>query len=209
MNKYHPKIIMLFGNKEVGKSTSAHHLGFCLERRYGLPCRLIAFADPIKQIAVEAFGMPKSLVYGTADEKNAITNWKWSDIPNSPNPNGGHMSIRQFLQFIGTEVFRKHFHSETWDRIFWDKIREGQKEYPAPIFICHDGRHYSELHVPTDFLGKTVKILIKRNTGHTDSHSSEKQLHEMSEDNFQFIITNDGPLKDLYTKLEEVLVELY
>lgn len=206
-----PQVIMLFGNKEVGKTTSAKHLYQHLTTSGYMP-DLIAFADPIKSIAVDAFGLPRNLVFGSADDKNAPTSWKWAEIKGLSALDVdliGHsnLTIREFLQFIGTELFRKHFHPKVWDKLFWDKIRG--VVHPKVVFICHDGRHHSEMEIPEDFTGKTYKILIKRETGHQDGHSSEKQLHEMPEDCFDKVIINDGTIEQLYTKLGHVMQILY
>ena len=208
MGKRRPSVIMLFGNKEVGKTTSANEILMWLRKHGYFGNHKIAFADPIKDVAI-AFGIPAGLVHGSPLDKSLPTQWRWKDIINAPDYGDSLMTVRQFLQFVGTEVFRKHFHPKTWDNLFWAKVRNGLLVEPNSIFVCHDGRHHSEMDVPSALQDKTIKILIKRETGDQDSHSSEKQLHEMPDELFDHVIINDGTKEELYAKLGGVMESLY
>ena len=73
--------------------------------------KLYSFADGLKQLCMEFFGLSHNQVYGTDTDKNTKTNIMWEDIPtwqnSSLNTNRGAMTSRELLQYFGTDVMRK------------------------------------------------------------------------------------------------------
>ena len=65
-----------------------------------------SFADPLKIISMQLFGLTEPQCYGTDEQKNTATSINWEDLPSSSS-NKGAMTAREFLQYFGTDVCRK------------------------------------------------------------------------------------------------------
>jgi hypothetical protein len=110
-----------------------------------------AFATPLKDILVGLFNVPKESVYGTEEEKNAPTQYKWEDMPTKVKGKTGYMSGRELLQYFGTDVCRK---------------------------IISDARFENEVKAIQAAGGKVIRLT--RGETH-DSHASEVDLDSFNE----------------------------
>jgi hypothetical protein len=63
------------------------------------------FADTLKNLAVELFGIQPHQVFGTDSDKNELINYSWENMPTETNKTGD-MTAREFLQYFGTSVVR-------------------------------------------------------------------------------------------------------
>lgn len=78
-------IIGLSGRKQSGKSLIAEFLSDPLRDppafSRGTVVKRYAFADPIKKMCVDILGIPYEQVYGTDEQKNLLTQYRWEDLP--------------------------------------------------------------------------------------------------------------------------------
>ncbi len=103
---------------------------------------------------------------------------------------------RKLLQFVGTDCLRKR------DESFWINVLFSQN-LPDRVVIT-DVRFPNELAAIKNYKGSTV--LINRDTGLSDTHSSENMLINATWD---YIIDNNGSLKDLETQVTDLIEEIY
>jgi len=192
-------VIGISGRKRHGKDT----VGAYLRDVHGF--RPIAFADPVKQIGMEIYGLTWQQCYGAEVEKEALI------------PRWGR-SARQILQHIGTEMGRG-VHPDTWARYTMDLI--GRAARGEPYLVRSDaeqrfvsGEPYAGPWVITDVrfpneadavrsIGGPVWKVVRPSMGVSqDMHASETSVDLILEDG---TLTNDGSLEDLYNKVQSLL----
>ena len=127
-----------------------------------------AFATPLKEIAMGLFNIPRENLFGTDEQKNAISQYNWEDMPTKVKGKSGPMTYREFMQYFGTNICRK-IYSEVWTR---RAIADIKAEEPLYAMIS-DARFPNEIEAVQKVGGKVIKL-----TGgvDTDSHDSEIAL---------------------------------
>jgi len=96
------KLIGISGRKNSGKSTLAEEL---CKKYNGVQ---IAFADPLKWVAVNIMGLPAAQVYGNDEAKKNKTQYQWKDMPFEHTRSAeDYLTVRNMLQVFGTEIFRR------------------------------------------------------------------------------------------------------
>lgn len=144
-----------------------------------------SFGHALKKLLSDYLGIDPKL-FLTDEGKNTTTNLKWENMPGvytnkkmykatiEGNPDlekilvyheKGNMTVRDLLQFIGTDVFRKMYST-----IWLDIIARQIKEEKPQLAIITDCRFPDEAEWIKQ-KGKTVCLL--RNTDSDPSHSSE------------------------------------
>lgn len=173
-------IIGLAGRAGAGKNTVAD----CLcELMPG--ARQIAFADPLRRIAADLYGLhPHQLT--DRDAKEAVI------------PQWG-LSPRQILQRLGTEVGRQ-IHPETWTRYLERQVRAE----PGVEWIVTDVRMPNEVDT-IERLGGVVWWVERPGAGTRHAHATESELNPHD---FSYSVANDGDLSDLRRAVAEELNEL-
>jgi len=186
--------------------------------------KMYSFADGLKSLCVEFFGLKPEQVYGTDEQKNQIQeHLLWENMPRFVNSNiikkppidsrigsiqgwepvkaywkEGPMTAREFMQYLGTDVMRKMYEPVHVNHAL-DKILSEQSN----LAIVPDVRFPNEVKAIQDAGGKVVRLT--RNT-RKDNHASECGLdpENFDWDNFDAIIHNDGSLEDTLQKVDEV-----
>lgn len=164
--------------------------------------KLYSFADGLKHLSMEFFGLSLSQVYGTDEEKNTLTNIDWEDIPtwqnSSLNTNRGLMTSREFLQYFGTDIMRKMY-TNIWVDYAINTIQKEQSE----LAILADVRFPNEVEAVQKAGGKVIRLTRQFQS---DAHSSECALDEENYDwkNFDFIVDNTDGLKSLFSQIENI-----
>lgn len=103
--------------------------------------------------------------------------------------------IRRMLQVLGTEVGRQMIDQNVWvDSVF--KTLDPDKKY-----VFTDVRFKNEHQAIDSRLGTLIKI-DRPGVGPVNNHPSDQGLPDQW---FDVIINNDGSLKDLHTKVRDVL----
>jgi hypothetical protein len=116
MNELH--VMGLHGLPGSGKDTFADEFVRVLGE-HGVRAVKLHLADPLRDVAEAAFGSR----YETQAEKAALDTF-WKDrLPHDPHTMDGPKELwlgaepitgRRILQFIGTDLFRKHVHPDFW-----------------------------------------------------------------------------------------------
>jgi len=209
------------GKKQVGKDSATDFAKEMLEAR-GLRVGVTAFAESLKGTAISVLGLERDLVYGSNDDKETPTNILWDNFPMEirlkysteevevevqrmvlamqPAPRTGHMTVREVLQVMGTDIFREMFEGDVWANA---PFRRDWSEYDV-VFLT-DCRFPNEKRV-TEERGGTV-IRLERDTGYVDDHPSETALDDVQFD-ILFAQSKETTLDELREFVRQTLSEL-
>lgn len=143
------------------------------------------FADPLKEMAINLFGLTHQQVYGTDEDKNGLTHLLWENMPECPIDKSGYMTGRDFLQHFGTNIVRR-IYNNAWVNATTNKIIIEDSE----LSIIPDVRFPNEVKAIKDNGG--VVIRLTRDLHHS-SHDSEKALDKEYFDwnNFDLVLDNE------------------
>lgn len=155
-----------------------------------------AFAAYLKEILVGLFNVPKEIVYGTDEQKNAPTQYKWEDVPTKVKGKSGFMTGRELMQYFGTEICRKIYPNIWTDKAIKDILNE-----ESFLAIISDARFENEIKAVQSAGGKVIR-LTRGIDG--DSHTSETELNEFNE--YDAVIDNQNmTIEESCIKLLEIL----
>ena len=133
MEKIKGKLIGLCGRQSAGKTTTTNHL----VKNYNFI--EISFAAPLKQIVHILSGISMKILLGDTSESRQLRETIYDPIWN--------LNGRQWLEIIGTDIFRNKFDSLTWAKIAARNIekllRKGQN------VVVSDMRFPNELEILT------------------------------------------------------------
>jgi hypothetical protein len=187
------------------------------------------FAGKLKEIASLLTGISIEM-FEDQEFKKTLLGSEWGtvkDIPlNAITPFADMefnvmMSVREFLQKLGTEAMRDGLHTNVWvNALFadykakWvptgDAIEEDEvsleKEYPN--WIITDMRFPNEMEAVEKRHGITIRVvrpsfMVDGKVITKDLHPSETALDDAK---FDHEIINDGTIEDLVEKVREILV---
>jgi len=130
------------------------------------PCKIYAFADVLKEFAVDVLGLEPNQVYGTNEEKNSPTHLLWENMPTGNNK--GPMTGREVLQYFGSDICRKMYENIWFDAC----IRRIKKDKPE-LALISDVRFPNEIKGVQDE-GGIVFGLPRDIVNGQDTHSSEQ-----------------------------------
>lgn len=199
------RICVLFaGNAGAGKDTAADMLAAECGGR-GLSVLRMAFADPIKELAVPLLGIPKEVSYGTQQDKLDYKVYG--------------QCARHWLQWIGTEMGRNQIHKDIWVHRFAEKaissdadvvigsdcrfrnemalmrtILEGGKGSVSARMLLGDGDRYDGMSAT---LSLTILKIVNPRVPVNLAHQSESEVYNIPDDEFDLVIHNTKELKDL------------
>jgi len=188
-------LIGICGFQGSGKDTFAQYL----IDNYGF--KKLSFASTVKDVASIIFGWDREMLEGYTKEarvqREMIDSWwaKKLDIPN--------FTPRFALQFIGTDLFRKHFNSEIWVSCIEKQLEKYDK------IIITDCRFENEINMIKNNGGIIIK-LFRNNISHLyyeiqngfeplDLHPSEWKWINSKED---YLIVNDSSINELNKKID-------
>lgn len=178
--------------------------------------KIYYLADPLKRIAIDIFGLPEDKVYGTDGDKNELTHLLWENMPVAKSQfdqeydsgsslntetryRAGPMTIREFLQYLGSDVFRK-IYSKVWlDTLF----RRIKKDNPR-LALIGDVRFDNEIE---GCISEEAFVLglTKDKFKSADTHASENvnlKLCSKIIDNEKLNIAEQN--KEIYFALKEL-----
>ena len=130
------------------------------------PCKIYAFADVLKEFAVDVLGLEYNQVYGTNEEKNSPTHLLWENMPTGNNK--GPMTGREVLQYFGSDICRKMYENIWFDAC----IRRIRKDNPE-LALISDVRFSNEIS-GVQKEGGIVFGLPRDIVNGKDTHSSEQ-----------------------------------
>ena len=189
------------------------------------------FAGKLKQIASLLTGFDVEKFEDQEFKKNLL-DVEWGtvqDVPLNSIPPFADiqfnvmMTVREFLQKLGTEVMREGLHKNVWVnalfadykcsadkfiRITEENLEEWQEgEYPN--WIITDMRFPNELEAVVKRNGITIRVvrpsfMVDGKVIAKDLHPSETALDDAK---FDYEIINDGTMEELVKKVREILME--
>lgn len=199
-------LIGLTGQMQVGKDTVADYL----EENYGFT--RVAFADKVYECAAVLLGVSvDQLRRWKLDDKISIriaNRSEWTLVSLSED-----ITIRQFLQYLGTDVGRKILGDMTWIKLLFDKLPTKQEQDPTDYmryweiidgdYVIPDCRFNNEAAKIKRFHNGTV-WRIERGPKVTGGHESEAGI---ADDWVNVVIKNDKKLNDLYTMVDRIMAD--
>jgi len=201
------KIILVTGKAQSGKNSACEHIKLRLKRK-GFSSKLYAFADPLKDLCVNLFGLTPAQCWGENEYKDMETEFSWRDLPFSGEHLGSlmnqmssgdrkisldtKMTAREVMQVWGTDIFRK-FKNNCWVDATLARIKSDGFDF---ALIC-DARFPNEI----DAFKETDPLVIRltRNIQNF-AHTSEVLLDDYKWSNFKNYTIIDNSDMDLSDK---------
>lgn len=177
--------IAVSGKANSGKNTTANLILDTLDG--GVVGDTIAFADPIKEIIRIMFPhVKKKHLYGSSKFRSTV-------IQGAVDKSGKPLTIRQALIEIGTGMGRG-MNDSIWLDVFDHRFAKLVKGGDNAVIVT-DVRfpnEFSHLKNAGFFL-----IRIKRTTDMVINHSSETDQDSIKDEDFDFVLNNNGTLEDI------------
>jgi hypothetical protein len=107
------------------------------------------------------------------------------------------MSVREFLQKLGTEGLRNGLHPNTWVNALMSEYTKRSR------WVITDTRFPNEMEAVTQQKGITIRVR-KKNGKPVNKHSSENSLDGYM---FDYEIDNSGTIEDLVVSVKYILEE--
>jgi hypothetical protein len=179
-------VILLSGKKGTGKNTAASIITKILGSEN---VDEIAFADPIKRFTIDCFGLTTEQCYGTSGERESAATISWENISDKYKPDcvKGFMSVREVLQYVGTNVLRGFYH-DIWAHAGKTAAERSNKK----IIVFTDTRFPNEIQKLRSLATSNIRVTtvrMERETGRVDNHESETALDKYNQ--FEYIINNN------------------
>jgi hypothetical protein len=153
-----------------------------------------SFAEPIKEMVRLMFPKTKkNILYGPSENRNKIIPGAFKD--------GQPLTYRRLLQDLGTEVGRA-YKEDIWLDVLDYKLEKAQKK-GRDFFIIADCRFYNEIKHLKD--NNYILVRVKRDSSLFMNHASETEQDSISDNEFNFIIDNNGTIEDLKEKVINIL----
>ena len=184
MNLNNHRIIGITGKKFSGKDTLGSF--FVDNHNY----KRLAYADTLKDACQTIFNLTDEQLYG--DQKETVDPF-WQKKP------------REILQFVGTDLFRKHIHelmpdvgNNIWVKVVERKILDGIRENPDACFVITDVRFPNEAELVKNLGGIMIKVNRDSCNNSNDNHASETELDNIP---YDYLIDNNGTKEELFRSL--------
>lgn len=223
------------GVKGSGKDLSSDILQYCLSvpkifRQYWIyntfgkifprKYKKIAFADPLKKMLSTLLNIPldnfnnrnfkedcviniSTLDYSLSafsNDEDRLSDSKFNKLAKSLDPSllNSNLTIRQLMQYFGTQIMRQFFGKDVWVN--------STLKHAAKNTIITDLRFKSEYDAVKSKNG--IVIFINR-FGYTfGQHASEKEMEDLLlNSKYDFVIDNNGSIKDLFNKIKQICNE--
>ena len=218
-------IIAIGGRMGSGKNTVCDIIQDLCKKHNGPSFEQKAFAGKLKQTA--------SLLTGISVEKFEDQEFKminlsddWSSLQQSGRSKVLlPMTVRTFLQKLGTEAMREGLHTNVWVNALFADYKDvyigdwgqGNHMYEKPKWIITDMRFPNELEAIVERKGITIRVVrgcsecggigyhkMSCSKQYEKQHPSETALDDAE---FDYEIINDGTIEDLVEKVREILIK--
>ena len=190
---------------------------YCFYKRFkGLiypKYKILAFADPLKKMLSDLLNIPLEEFYSRSFKEKCIvdvstlnmsfetqglrvSDSRFNKLVKELNPSltESYLSIRQLLQYFGTEIMQKYFGKRVWIN---STLRNCSKNT-----IISDLRFIEEYNAVKEKKG--IVIYINRPGYEFGQHASEREMKELLENNkFDFVIDNNGSIEDLFNQVKK------
>ena len=219
-------IIGINGRINSGKDTVGRIIQeLCLSNN-GPVFQIKKYAGKVKQTASLLTGIPIEK-FEDQEFKKSYLGPEWGTVTNNPlnaipvfeDVSFNHlMSVREFLQKLGTEAMRDGLHTNVWvNALFADytpthyavgafdtKLTDGIPFYPN--WIITDMRFPNEMEAVVERKGVTIRVIrpdMYSLQAMVPAHASETALDDAK---FDYEIINDGSIEDLIEKVKQILI---
>ena len=173
--------------------------------------RVFSFADELKCLCINYFGLTFDQCYGDNENKNSLTKIMWKNMPYATKKGKkGFMTARELLQVFGTKVMRK-IYDPVWSEMCIKNIRDHLESVGHPgqcLCLVSDVRFPNEVEAIQKTGGKVIRLT--RDVHPEDTSDSEHALDEdkFDWDKFDCVLDNsESSISDqnglLYKKLVE------
>ena len=166
-------IIGVAGYKGAGKDTIAN----VLQTSFGF--EKMSFAQPIKDIVHDTFGIDKAILSGDDGER---------EFRETSIPEWFYLSPRDMMQKIGM-AFRDNLNKDIWIKVLENKIKNTKKNIVIP-----DVRFENEVDMINNY---GFCVGVKRPGYNGDAHRSEHGLDNVE---LPMVFNNDKSQEMLYAK---------
>ena len=170
--------------------------------------KLYSFADLLKKnVCMDAMGLTFKQCYGTDDDKNTETRYRWENMPgiseNFTPPSSGIMTARDVMQYVGTNMFRRMYGNIWVDAL----VRQIQKESTG-LAIITDIRFPNEVTGIHDAGGKVMRFM-RNPFKDEDCHESETALDQenFDWDEFDWVIDNNCSVLQQCNLVQQALMD--
>lgn len=207
-------IIGVSGRIGSGKDTVGEIIQKLCLTNNGPKFEIKKYAGKLKQIASLLTGIDVK-DFEDQEFKKSYLGAEWGTVESNPlnavpvfeNIEFNHlMSVREFLQKLGTEAMRDGLHTNVWVNALMCNYR-GPKmsEYNPSNWIITDVRFPNELEAIEDVKGLTLKVVrpVEKSKTTARLHPSETSLDKAE---FKYTIINDGSIEDLIKKVRQILI---
>lgn len=190
--------IAICGKANTGKNTLSKLIRKELRKTHkGVFCEYIAFADPIKAMIRLMFpDLPEKYLTGSSQYRAEAIPGAFKD--------GKPLTVRQLLIDLGTGVGRAC--KETiWLEAFDHAFQKAQSKFKTMVIVT-DVRFRNEFdHLKN--LG-FYQIRLLRDSHLQINHASETNQDSIKDDEFDYVLHNNGTLKDLKTEVQKIVRQL-
>jgi len=183
-------LIVLSGKARSGKDTSATIIQKILKNNFNIEYYTRAYADELKEMLMRDLDLTYEQVYGDLKEEPNLR---------YPKEDGTFWTPREFLQYFGTDVYRKI------DPLFWVKKLQKYVKDRGPNCIITDGRFVNEVDWVKNSGGIYLDI-VKSVCGAKQGrrHSSETSLDNLQSD--YTIMNNYDTKSDLELYITDTII---
>jgi hypothetical protein len=148
--------------------------------------KIYHFADPLKEMASNLFGLDEKLIYGSNEDKDTKTPFAWSDVPMGDTNNNQNMSIREFLEYFGTKIIRK-IKNDAWAEFTIKRITRENSN----IAVIPDVRFPNEVLAIQDAGGKVIRLTRDKFSSNAEAESAlDEDVFDWSQ--FDSVIDNQN-----------------
>lgn len=195
-------IIGLCGKKQCGKDTSYQFIREILWKDQPIfppsTVQRFAFADKLKDITADLFGVDRNKLDGSDAEKDSPTHIKWYNVaPHLQTDFFGpfvyyqdmteYVTHRELLQLFGTNACRA-IHPDVWPYVTTRSIEKSN----AKVAVITDVRFPNEIEALREIGSIIVKIYRQTNSNLATNHTSETALDHIPDKEYDFIISDEG-----------------
>lgn len=171
------------------------------------------FSAKLKLVASILTGIPAQK-FEDQEFKRSFLGEEWGSVQTTPLNNIAPfsdidfnvlMSIREFLQKLGTDAIRDRLHKDAWvNALMADYIPPEMSENNSSRWVITDCRFPNEAAAVKQKRGVVVRI-VRSEVDPVNSHPSETALDNWK---YDYVIKNDGSLEDLRGSIENLLKQV-
>ena len=173
-----------------------------LEQKHNF--RKDSFARSLKDAVSSMFNWDREMLEGKTEQSRA-----WREKPDVfwSKRFGKDVTPRWVLQYFGTEVMRQGMHDSIW-------IDSCMARYDGKPTVIADTRFENEIKIIREMGGSI--LLVKRGqdpdwfTDYVEGNVVPKNIHlseyAWAKSEYDHLITNDGTLEDLHSKIDDLIV---